>query len=261
MENYFEVRALSASLAKQILKSPAHAKAALDRKFDPTPAQQFGTIVHGLILEPHRQDLYIVKPDGLDRRSKDGRAAYAELEATGLPIISRDDEVRALKCRDAVFENELAREYLDQCTAREQELFWSGYYGVPHKAKIDASRPGLIVDIKTTADASPKAFSRSAINYGYHLQAANYKTAHAKEYGIEPQFVFIAVETVEPFGVAVYEFDDRALIEGDRAMRRAARIYKICDDANDWPKYEPVLNVIEFPSWTQVDFEDGIKSA
>ena len=261
MENYFEVRALSASLAKQILKSPAHAKAALDRKFEPTPAQQFGTIVHGLILEPHRQDLYIVKPDGLDRRSKDGRAAYAELEATGLPVISRDDEIRALACRDAVFAHPLAREYLEQSPAREQEIYWSGQFGVPHKAKIDASRPGLIVDLKTTVDASPKAFARSAINYGYHLQAANYRAAHAVEYGIEAAFVFIAVETVEPFGVSIFEFDERAIVEGERAMRRAARIYKHCLEADEWPGYAPSVNVIEFPSWTQVEFEDGESAA
>lgn len=261
MENYFEVKALSASLAKQILKSPAHAKASLERKFEPTPSMQFGSIVHGLVLEPHRQDLYIVKPDGVDRRSKDGRAVYAELEAAGLPIISRDDEIRALKTRDAVFANPLAREYLDQCRAFEQEIYWNGHLGVPHKAKIDASRPGLIVDLKTTADASPKAFPRSAINYGYHLQAANYRKAHAREYGVEPLFIVIAVETVEPFGVSIFEFDDRSIAEGEAAMRRAARIYRDCIAENDWPGYPPRVNLIEFPAWTQVEIDDGIDAA
>jgi exodeoxyribonuclease VIII len=253
-KDYFSVQALSASLGKALLRSPAHAKAMLDNPSTPTPSMVFGTVVHGLVLEPHRQDIYVVKRENWT--TKAGKEEREALEATGLPIVNAQDEICALKTRDAVLNHPLAFELLSRCQAREQEIYWNGHLGVPHKAKLDAVGSNLVVDLKTTQSADPDDFARSAISYGYHIQAANYSTAFETEYGNTPTFYFVAVETAPPYGVSVFTMDAAAIDEGRRLMRKAAALYKACMESGEWPGYPQQLNTIALPAWAQPSFAD-----
>ena len=79
MQNdYFDIEALSASGAKLMLKSPAHYRYWKDNPKDPTPAMTFGTIVHALVLEPHRDisKLYAVKT--MNWTTKEGKEEKAQ---------------------------------------------------------------------------------------------------------------------------------------------------------------------------------------
>ena len=89
--NYFKLEALSASGAKLLARSPAHYKAAMEMSRTPTPAQIFGTVVHSMVLEPHKthSDLFSVKE--LNWTTKEGKEEKAKLEKIGLPIISVAD--------------------------------------------------------------------------------------------------------------------------------------------------------------------------
>ena len=78
--DYFAVPALSASLAKKLAISAAHGREFMLNPPKQTPAMAFGTAVHATILEPHRQDVFVVRPDDLDRRTKDGKRATPNLK-------------------------------------------------------------------------------------------------------------------------------------------------------------------------------------
>jgi hypothetical protein len=71
----------------------------------------------------------------------------------------------------------------------------------------------LIVDIKTTDDASPHKWQWSAVDYGYHRQAYIYQHALAVETCQDYQFIFAVVEKPKPSTrgipptVALYELD------------------------------------------------------
>ena len=249
---YFDVEALSASGAKQILKSPAHYRAWKDAPDAQTPAMVFGTVVHALILEPERDDLYVVKPAGLDRRTKDGKAAYEELLARGLPIIDDEDHYRALGVRDAVLKHPVARDLLAGARA-EASLQWRGYGAdVLCKAKLDAIGPAGIVDLKTSRDASPNSLSKTVASFQYHLQAAHYQYGVASDPGgpgVVP-FTFIFVETEEPFGVSIARLSDDALERGLALMERAAELYAHCLKTGAWPAYEAVTHTVGLPGWS-----------
>lgn len=236
--DYFKLEALSASGAKLIAKSPMHYRAAMEMQKTSTPAQIFGTVVHAMILEPHKSHASLFSVKELNWTTKEGKAEKERLEAIGLPIISTADLDKALRMRDSVWANAHAANLLMGCKT-EQRQVWTGYDAqVPCKAGIDAIGPGGIVDLKTTIDASPEAFTRAIRSYGYYMQAAHYIDAITHTTGVIAPFTFIAVEKQPPYAVACYTLDQAALNAGWSAMNRIAKIYSDCMASNVWPGYE-----------------------
>jgi len=259
---YFAAEALSASGAKLILQSPAHYKWDRDNKRSATPAMVLGTVTHTLILEPHRQDAYVVKRQNW--ATKEGKAERDALQATGLPIISEDDEARVLRMRDAVYKHRAATELLDEARAYEiapeSAIFWSGYQAqVACKAKPDACTHDTILDVKTCVSASHYGFERQIYAFKYHLQAAHYQAALEAETGRRKRFVFIAIEKDAPHCVSLFQIDDTALLMGAAQMQRAALVYGRCRDTDTWPGYPHEIQRIGLPNWAidVSEFEQG----
>jgi len=239
MENdYFKLEALSASGAKLLARSPAHYKAAMEMQRTPTPAQIFGTVVHAMILEPHKSHGSLFSVKELNWTTKEGKEEKAKLERIGLPIISVADLDKALRMRDSVWASKHAAEMLTGCKT-EQQTTWTGYDAkVLCKGGIDGIGEHGIVDLKTTIDASPEAFARAIRSYGYYMQAAHYIDGVAETTGAIAPFTFIAVEKQQPYAVACYTLDQAALAAGWSAMNRIAKIYSDCINTNVWPGYE-----------------------
>jgi hypothetical protein len=90
MENteYHAHPALSASGLRVLKRSPLHY---WDRYInpdrvttEPTEAMQLGTLIHCAVLEPDQFDVrYIAVPEGIDKRTKEGKQVWADLLATG----------------------------------------------------------------------------------------------------------------------------------------------------------------------------------
>jgi len=236
--DYFKLEALSASGAKLIAKSPMHYKAAMEMQKTSTPAQIFGTVVHAMILEPHKSHASMFSVKELNWTTKEGKAEKEKLERIGLPIISVADLDKALRMRDSVWANAHAASLLTGCET-EQQTTWTGYDAqVPCKAGIDAFGPAGIVDLKTTIDGSPDAFARAIRSYGYYMQAAHYIDGVAETTGGIAPFTFIAVEKQPPYAVACYTLSNDSLAAGWSAMNRIAKIYSDCIASNVWPGYE-----------------------
>ena len=80
--------------------------------------------------------------------------------------------------------------------------------------------------MKTTkfGGALPDAFMRAIASYGYYIQAAFYLNLLQAD-----DFIFVAVETDEPFMIGVYELDRVSLDFGESEIRRAIEIYQNLD--------------------------------
>lgn len=259
-DDYFNVEALSASGAKLLLKSPAHYRYWKDNPKKATPAMVFGTVVHAMVLEPHRDlsQLYAVKT--LNWATKEGKEEKARLEAYGLPVISQDDEDRALRVRDAFWSNSFIKELMQgaECETSHQ---WRGYSShVPCKAGVDAFTADHIIDLKTCLDASPEGFAAQIRRFNYDLQAAHYLDALVDK--DVHSFVFVAVETQPPYAVAAYTLDYDTLMNGHRRMDRVAAIYKKCLETDEWPAYQDdnkAIRVLSVPTY-QNDMPDDIEA-
>lgn len=244
--DYHAHPAVSKSVLDKIARSPMHARAYLDgEREEPTAAMQFGTALHACVLEPELfADQYRVFEG--DRRTKDGKARYEELQASGKSIISAADfdAIAAMTAR--IRHHEAARYLLDDGIA-ESSVFWQHTpTGLECKCRPDfwTADGSTLVDLKTCEDASPAAFARSVAAYRYHVQAAHYMVGTQAK-----RFLFVAVEKKAPYAVAVYELDSAALTEGHRLRDRDLEQYASCQEFGVWPGYPADIQTLTLPKW------------
>jgi exodeoxyribonuclease VIII len=218
----------------------------------PTPAMVLGSALHARVLEPHLfADEYIVAPEGIDRRTKEGKLRWAdfEAEAEGRTVLRGEDAAQIEAMAQAVHRHPAARTILRLPGKCEQSYFWTDETsGVECKCRPDwhSDDRRLIADVKTTEDASPRGFARSVLKYRYHVQAAFYSQGISAE-----QFLFIAVEKKPPFCVAVYVTPPELIERGLKEATEDLRLIATCRAENSWPGYGDEIQALTVPSWLQ----------
>ena len=258
-KEYRAVDAISKSSLWEIRKSPLHFKWAKEHPEPPTPALLFGAACHKFVLEPETLgDEYAVCPQ-CDKRTKEGKAIYAEFceSAAGKDIITADDMTQIVEMQAALTHNEFCKKLL--AGEHEVPLFWTDdITSEPCKARADAvidAPIAAIIDYKTTDDASTEAFMRSAIKYGYDVQAAHYLRGAKAVYGKDFTWLFIAQEKKPPYAVNVLQASDAFLERGTGVLLDLMDTYHQCKQSGVWWGYEGVENVVNelgIPAWAVI---------
>lgn len=237
----------------EMMRSPQHFLAYWHGGQDDTPALRFGRSLHEALLEPaeYRRRAR-VQPDFGDLRTKAAKeqrdAWRADLPRDAM-IVLADDHKQISGIIDAVWAHPVASNLLQGGKPEATGLFRDPVTGVACRIRPDVLRDGVIVDIKTTQDASRNAFSKAIANYRYHVQAAFYSDG-ANLCGTKvDDFVFIAVEKEPPFAVAVYVCEGGLVAEGRLQYRAALDRYLHCLKSNDWPGYPAEAQSITLPQW------------
>jgi hypothetical protein len=242
---YFSAKALNVSTLKAFAKAPALGHVAKEE----TAAMRMGSLVHCAILEPSElENRY--QPTDLERRGTKAWDAE-ELAAGGRELVKRRDYIEALRMRDAVWSNTHAREILDQCST-EIAAFWTDpETGLRCKAKADIWNRNLHVlcDIKTTCDASPRAFERDFAKMMYGYQDVFYRDGFTACFEEIEAFIFIAVEKTEPHLVKPYYLSPAQISSVRAEIRRLMERYADCAALNHWPGYGDDLHEIILPPW------------
>jgi hypothetical protein len=275
--DYFAAEGVNNSLLKDMAKSPAHAFAlhlAPDRPVrEQTPSMFTGTLAHCAQLEPDAMAArYVVVPDDAPRRptaaqwkakkpSPDSIAAmdwWADFNtcAEGLQIVTAE-QYTATKGQLAAIQRSPELAALFGRGAGEQSVFWRDpITGLICKCRPDWVHPlddgrDILVDLKSTADASPEGFSRTVWNFGYHRAAAWYSKGWAAATGRDvAAFVFGAVTSAYPFLAAPYMLDEDTLRQGADESRRLLDRYAECLRTDSWPGYGG-LREISLPAWAK----------
>jgi len=150
------------------------------------------------------------------------------------------------------------------CCEPERSAWWEdAETGLLCKGRFDeiGRRAGVIVDLKTTRDASREAFSRAIYTIGYYIQAAHY-IAGAKALGIDAdRFGIIAVEKDPPYAVAIYEVSGAALYDGERERRKLLELYAQCEESGEWPGYPQEVVEIDLPVWAPNQIDRRLEEA
>lgn len=261
MENadYHAHPAVSKSGLDLIARSPLHYWARyLDPNrvpTEPTAAMRLGTAVHTLTLEQDQFENRYVTAPSVDRRTKEGKARWLEFEANagGRELISADDRATISRMAEAVWRHPAAAMLLHwQGKAETTHMWTDATTGVECKCRPDwlTNDGNLIVDLKTTEDASPRGFQRSVANYRYHVQAAWYLNGIEAATGHRPdQFIFICVEKKAPFAVGVYAADAEMIQIGVETAARDLEVYATCKAADAWPSYSDQIEPLSLPAW------------
>lgn len=240
--------AISKSGLDLIDKSPAHY---FYREHKTTPAMIIGSAFHDLVLLPGSfNSMYSVLPEGVNMRTKEGKALHEKIESEGLTPISHDDFNIISAMKESVFAHFSASKLLENGQA-ETSIFWTDETDVECRCRPDfITHNGIIVDLKSTTDASPQGFAKSVANYRYHVQDAYYSHGYRHAFGTLPQgFVFIAVEKVPPYAVAVYTLDDIAKLEGEFRFKENLETYKQALDTNVWTAFSSKIETLSLPRW------------
>jgi len=281
--DYYAELAISASGMKRLKKSPAHYKYGEEVK--ETEAMAFGSAYHCLILEPKRfEKEYYVFDDTvvcgalIAKGAKSPRATNdyktwkeGELNmADGKILIDKADHDHLKAMRDRLFSHPYAKMLL---TNGEAEVGYAGVINtksgdIEVKLKPDYIKAGkhIVVDLKTTGDASIDGFSRSAADNDYHIQAAFYADMIEMMAGdnMSWTFIFIAQEKTKPYAFNLFEASAQFMSQGRYEYEMLLQLYKFCLDNNQWPGYQVFcpnrfgLLQLELPKWSikSLDYYD-----
>jgi hypothetical protein len=198
------------------------------------------------------------KPEGINRRTNLGKTQWANFEAdckrNGLVIVDQEaietarDYVQLVKGKIVLDDQDLADAVacvqalnnhpefaaIMAQPRRVEVPFEFDLFGHRFKAKPDCivDSMKLILDIKTTDDASPHRWQWSAVDYGYHREQIIYQEALRQATGKKYRFYFAVVEKPKPSTrgipptVALYELDAGAVLMGFEDTQRLVRDYE-----------------------------------
>jgi hypothetical protein len=250
----------SSELRTLLAKSPAHLQAARQTPHKETPALILGKALHARVLEPDTYSARFAVAPKVDRRTKAGKQAWQEFTDAhpGATILPEDDAAAVENMAAAIDAHPLGQ-YLFKNGAAEL----TGLYRDPSTQVLCKFRPdycreqdGMLLDLKTTLDASPAAFERSIQQYGYHFQAAMYWHGFSRVTGRPAKdFLFVVVEKQPPYAVSVYRIEEQSLNVGRRQYRKALEAYAPCLDSGLWPAYSDHVEAISLPAWALSQYE------
>lgn len=247
--DYHSGPGISKSGLDKIAISPAHYKASIDRPQAATEELYIGQATHTLTLEPEKfDDEFVIAPPGLDRRTKEGRAAAEQMAASGKQVLTYQQYELVQGMAVSVRSNQTALNYI--MGGHAEVSFDAIWDGVLVRGRCDYLRDdGVVADLKTTRSAHPKSFTKSISDYRYHVQAAIYSDLLADNGIFVPEFVFIAVEKFYPFAVGIYTIDEAGIDRGRQIYERDLAIYKHCSELGEWPGYPEEVVQLTLPPW------------
>jgi hypothetical protein len=249
---------ISSTGLRALLDPGCPAQFKYDRDNPPAPKREFdlGQAAHKLVLGVGEE---IVVTEWDDWRTK---AAREERDAIrhdgGVPLLFHEGEqVQAMA--DAIRKHPDAGPlFAPGVGVAERSIFWThAATGVRVRVRPDwlILRPDMavIVDLKTTTDASPAACSKAIASYAYHQQGALYVDGVYAAYDpADVRFFFVFQSKRAPYLVTVRELKDQDQDIGRARNEKALRIYADCVATDDWPDWTGPVDTIPqigMPTW------------
>lgn len=243
-------QSLSSTMAKLILKSPAHLRHHLDHGGGHKAAFDMGSAVHTLVLGKGWPITVLDFPDWRTKEAKTQReAAYI---SESIPMLQKDYEL-ACAVEAAVRSHKIAGPLFSAQGRAEVSAFGLHETGVRLRGRFDWVTPaGIICDLKTARTADPAEFASTASNLGYDLQAAHYEATYEAATGEKLRaFVHILVEKEPPYLVSVVQLDEDFLALGRSKLERAVRRWEHALDTDNWDGFPATLHTISPKPWMQ----------
>lgn len=247
--------ALSCSLLKPLLVSPAHFQAALTATQSSSDAKDFGTLLHLLLLQPHLTGQEVaVYPEIVSPLSRDYKA-FLECNSHKLvvdePTFTKA-RLLADKVRETRYKGRPLGLFLEEAQTEVSIYFTEPTTGLRLRVRHDIFHPDLAFDLKSTRHPSVGLFTRDAVKLDYDLQAFMYSLARSLYEGTSDTkpFVFIAAESSEPFSVHTLAAGGTFLTNGAKKFQECLSVYKACSVTGHWPDLSSD-GEIEIDHWQQ----------
>jgi len=224
---------------------------------EPTPALIIGDAFHTATLEPARFETdFDVKPEQIDGKSpltNHYKEIFAEMESEEPHVtwLKRSDYQMVTEMAASALEHPLLKEHLSRT---ETIIEGTGYFeceGAKCKVRPDIYSPGagVVIDLKSTLDASEHGFAKSVRQYGYHFQSAWYLQG-LKLAGEKPNtFIFLAVEKTAPYLTAAYKVSAEEIERQTNTMYRACAQWAECVQSGEYGGYSDDVQLVNTNSF------------
>ena len=200
---------VSSSFIRRFGESQLHA---LEHKQETTPAMEFGTAAHSLLVEGREafnKEVWVMSGSPYTKAYKEEKVRQ---ESNGRIVLKEDDANTIFRMKDKMIYEGNA--YLDAKGKVPESSFYWYEDDVLCKCRPDLICPPLdnpnskdeivIVDYKTTQSVEPYTFAKSVKKFRYDLQAAYYRRGmEAAGYKVT-DFVFVAQEKTYPYASKVF---------------------------------------------------------
>ena len=253
---YHATDAISSSDVKMVFsKSLAHWKSKVYRS---STVFDIGTCVHAMVLEDGKG--MVRGPE--TRRGKAWTELYDETQASGGTLLTATDYDLAQNVAHSVLlhpsgqrmaggtvVNEASFFATDKATGLEIKCRPDSFYAGKHM-----QGKGVIYDIKTCQDASPRGVSKDMVSYNYAIQAAFYLYCLQQAGHKVDQFVFVNVEKTAPYAVSTNVLSPEYLAWGKQQMHLTLDKIAKANEAQHWDTgWSDTTNVVVLPRWLQLD--------
>ena len=214
-----------------------------------TKAMADGTAVHAFFLERDKFDTdFVIKPADMRLNTKAGKEWALEQKDK---IIVDSELGNNLYEMEKSFMDSPAKLIHDIKGQTELSYFWDDLGTIKGKCRPDwlSDDGSIVVDVKTTTDASPRGFQKSISTWGYYLQLGWYLRGLRKLGLPAKQFIFIAIEKTAPFCVGDYRADQEMINYAMKELDQLMPEIQTAMVSNEFPDYTPEITSIGLPPW------------
>jgi hypothetical protein len=237
-------------------RSPAHYKAWIEGvETKTTEAMKLGRIIHTAILEPDKlESEYLVLPDFGPLQSSRNRAdrdAWLAAQSPTAIVVKPGQIETARTMREAVLRHKTARLLIERGKPEVTMRWRCPRTGVMCRARMDwyYEEMEFAMDLKSTDDASPGAFSRSIANFDYHVQHCFYSDGVTSLDKPIKNYLICAAEKEAPNAVGVYHIDAAAEERGFEILNRSMDTLAKCNASGAYPAYGEDIGTLTLPGW------------
>ena len=230
-------------------------------------------------------------PDDIKLSTKEGKALAAEIEAAGGTPVQQSDLdfitewMPKLTGRDVLSGDQIAGVNKMAAIARalpvsrvvfeqlaEHSMTEASFFivdpatGVRLKIRPDymlkpcAMFPnGLIIDGKSTTDASASGFARQVWNLDYGLQASFYTSVYQSIFNTDgrPAFLWLAQEKEAPHAAAYYSAGADLIAYWDKRIEQTLPVIAHCQETGAWPGFPETVTELALPAWAEKQVADA----
>lgn len=241
IEEHHASAAVGSTMIKVMIeRTPAHYLHAIENPRKDTAALKFGRDLHQAILEPkHFKENLIVPPVFAGVGSKLAREQWY-LKNHGKTIVDAEDLEVIEKILKNISKHKQASKLLTDGNA-EESIFWEdAETGILCKIRPDFIRDGhIVIDPKSTQDASEVEFKKDIGNRLYHVSAAMYLDGCTAFFGTEfDKFIFIACEKEGICAVDTFNLNQESIEEGRFLYKNALKKLKACRESGHYQAYD-----------------------
>ena len=255
-DDYLTLPGTNWSSLKKLAISPLHYRWHKDHPdHTQTDAMVIGSATHKAVLEPDDFGSEYAVWAGARRAGKEWDAFQAE--HSDKTILREQDLTRVWEISAAVRSHRDCAPYLSGDGINEATIEWQDPdTGIACKGRPDRlTDDGVLLDLKTARDLTPRVFAAQSARLGYHAQLAFYADG-LRCLGFDVRKVAIlAVESSPPYDCGVLVLEDDVLYAGREEYRALLGKLRGCLDADLWPGRYLCEEALELPEWARPDLD------